>query len=193
LNRNGENALLKVLEEPPQRALLLLVSHAPGQVLPTIRSRCRVLRLRPLDPADVARATVAALSAADATADIRAAAEAADGSVGRALMLLQGDALELRRQVIELLAHLPRFDPLALHELGDELAGNAPETLAAFMDAVNGWLTARLQTGPADRMARIAEAWHSVNHAAREAEEYNLDRKPLVFAVFGELAEASRA
>ena len=49
LNRAGENALLKVLEEPPPRALLLLVSHAPGRVLPTIRSRCRTLILRPLD------------------------------------------------------------------------------------------------------------------------------------------------
>ena len=48
LEKSGENALLKVLEEPPPRALLLLISHAPGRVLPTIRSRCRLLMLRPL-------------------------------------------------------------------------------------------------------------------------------------------------
>ncbi|MBN8937541.1 MAG: DNA polymerase III subunit delta', partial [Rhizobiales bacterium] len=60
LNRSGENALLKVLEEPPPRALLLLVSHAPGRVLPTIRSRCRMLMLRPLAADDVVRAVAAA-------------------------------------------------------------------------------------------------------------------------------------
>ena len=61
LQREGANALLKVLEEPPPRTLLLLVSHAPGRELPTIRSRCRRLLLRPLSAADVARAAAAAL------------------------------------------------------------------------------------------------------------------------------------
>jgi DNA polymerase III subunit delta' len=194
LNRNGENALLKVLEEPPPRALLLLVSHAPGRVLPTIRSRCRALLLRPLQTADVVRAVAAALDEPEPTPEINAAAAAADGSVGRALMLLEGDALELRQQVIELLERLPQFDPRALHELGDRLTGTQAETLAAFMDAVNGWLSARLQrfAGDRDRLARAAETWQSVNHAAREAAEYNLDRKPFVFAVFGQLAEAAR-
>jgi len=145
LNREGENALLKVLEEPPPRALLLLVSHAPGRVLPTIRSRCRTLILRPLAEADVARAATAAMGeAADADA-IRDAAAAAGGSVGRALMLLEGDALELRRQVVGLLDRLPALDPRALHALGDEIAGTQAETLAAFVDAVNAWLSARLR------------------------------------------------
>jgi DNA polymerase-3 subunit delta' len=195
LNRNGENALLKVLEEPPPRALLLLVSHAPGRVLPTIRSRCRTLLLRPLEAPDVARATAAALGEKEPSAETQAAAEAADGSVGRALMFREGDALELRRQVIELLKQLPRCDLRALHALGEELTGTETETLAAFMDAVNGWLTARLASGPQDgrRMARVSEVWHRVNEAARDAEEYNLDRKPFVFSVFGQLAEAARA
>lgn len=194
LNRNGENALLKVLEEPPPRALLLLVSHAPGRVLPTIRSRCRALLLRPLQTADVVRAVAATLDEPEPTPEISAAAAAADGSVGRALMLLEGDALELRQQVIELLERLPQFDPRTLHELGDQLAGTQTETLAAFMDVVNDWLSARLQrfAGDRERLARVAETWQSVNHAASEAAEYNLDRKPFVFAVFGQLAEAAR-
>src|SRR3954467_12445650 len=109
LNREGENALLKVLEEPPPRALLLLVSHAPGRVLPTIRSRCRTLILRPLETGDALRATTAAVGE-DASADeIRAAAEAAEGSVGRALTLLEGDALELRRQMMAVLDRLPEL------------------------------------------------------------------------------------
>jgi DNA polymerase-3 subunit delta' len=194
LNKNGENALLKVLEEPPPRSLLLLVSHAPGRVLPTIRSRCRMLLLRPLAVEDVVRAAAEAVGEQAPSADIRAAAEAADGSVGRALMLLEGDALELRKQVMDALERLPQLDPGELHALGDEIAGTEQETLAAFMDAVNAWLGARLANGPQDarRLARVAEVWESVNSAARDAEEYNLDRKPLVFSVFGRLAEAAR-
>jgi DNA polymerase-3 subunit delta' len=194
LNRESENALLKVLEEPPPRALLLLVSHAPGRVLPTIRSRCRTLLLRPLAADDTAGAAAAALGEVEPGPEMRAAAEAADGSVGRALMFLQGDALELRRQVIELLEKLPQVDPRALHELGDELTGTQAETLAAFMDTVNSWLSARLQDAPESRrLARVAEAWEGINRAASDVDEYNLDRKPFVFSVFGLLAEAARA
>ena len=195
LNKNGENALLKVLEEPPPRTLLLLVSHAPGRVLPTIRSRCRTLFLRPLAAEDVARALAAATGEETESDDIRAASAAADGSVGRALSLLEGDTLELRQQVVRLLDGLPALDPRALHELGDEVAGTQAEPLAVFMDAVNGWLSTRLssgaQAGPS--LAKVAEVWTSVNRAARQAEAYNLDRKPLVFSVFGQLAEAARA
>ena len=195
LNRAGENALLKVLEEPPPRALLLLVSHAPGRVLPTIRSRCRSLILRPLAAEDVARAATAAMGEGASAEDIRAAATAADGSVGRALMLLEGDALELRQQVTGLLDRLPELDPRALHALGEEIAGTQAETLAAFMDAVNAWLSGLIRSGPPERarLARVADVWANVNRAMRAAEAYNLDRKPLVFSVFGQLAEAARA
>jgi DNA polymerase-3 subunit delta' len=195
LHKESENALLKVLEEPPPRALLLLVSNAPGRVLPTIRSRCRMLMLRPLAAEDVARAVAAALGQAEVTPEIRAAAEAADGSVHRALMFLEGDALQLHETLLGLLGRLPQLDPRALHALGDAIAGTEAETLAAFMDTVNVWLSSRLQSGPlqARRLARVAEVWENVNRAARDAEAYNLDRKPFVFSVFGALAEAARA
>jgi DNA polymerase-3 subunit delta' len=194
LNRSGENALLKVLEEPPPRALLLLVSHAPGRVLPTIRSRCRMLMLRPLAADDVVRAVAAATDLTEGSDEIRAAADAAGGSVGRALALLEGDALELHRQVDDLLARLPDVDPRALHALGDEIAGTEAAPLAAFMEAVNAWLSARLDSTPQDSrsLARVAEVWDSVNRAARDAETYKLDRKPLVFSIFGQLAETAR-
>jgi DNA polymerase-3 subunit delta' len=194
LNTAGANTLLKVLEEPPPRALLLLVNNAPGRELPTIRSRCRRLLLRPLDAADVARAVAAAAGRGADDADVLEAAAASDGSVARALGFLDGPALALRQRVLELFAQLPDPDPRALHALGDALGGNEPQTLAAFMDMVNGWLSARLvgDTRPARQLARTAEVWEKVNRAAREVETYNLERKPLVFAVFGLLAEAAR-
>jgi DNA polymerase III subunit delta' len=195
LNRFGANALLKVLEEPPERALLLLVSHAPGRVLPTIRSRCRCLLLRPLDIADVARAVAVATGRSADDPDIQAAAAGADGSVARAFALLDDKARALRQRVLDLFAQLPDPDPRALHALGDALGGSEPQPLAAFIDMVNAWLSARLKSGTLETldMNRLARAWDKINRAAREAEAYNLERKPLVVAVFGLLGEAARA
>jgi DNA polymerase-3 subunit delta' len=194
LEAGGENALLKVLEEPPARSLLLLVSQAPGRVLPTIRSRCRRLLLRPLSETDVAKAAAAAIGRPPSGDDIRQAAAAADGSVARTLGLLDGPALLLRQKVIDLLAQLPAPDPRALHALGDALGGSEPQTLANFMDIVNDWLAARLRTGAQEtaKLARLAQVWEKVNRTAREVEAFNLERKPFVFAVFGLLAEAAR-
>jgi DNA polymerase III subunit delta' len=194
LNPSGANALLKILEEPPRRAVLLLVSRSAARVLPTMRSRCRVLALRPLAAADMARAVAAASGVRPDAPDIIAASAAADGSVGRTLALLEGDALELRNRTVTLLEGLPSVDPRALHALGDQLYGVDPAPLVTFVDTVNAWLSARLTAGeqaPA-RLARLAEAWEKVNAAARDVEEYNLERKPLVFNIFGWLAEASR-
>ena len=194
LNREGANALLKVLEEPPQRAVLLLVSHSPGRVLPTIRSRCRLLSLRPLASADVARAAAAAVGRDPAHAEVVAASAAAEGSVRRALDLLDGDALELRNGVLALLERLPVMDPHALHALGDRIYGTDPATLATFVETVNGWLASRLTRPSQDTAAldRIANIWEMFNQTARDVETFNLERKPLVFNVFRWLAEASR-
>jgi DNA polymerase III subunit delta' len=194
LQREGANALLKVLEEPPERALLLLVSNAPGRVLPTIRSRCRRLLLRPLDAADVARAVAAALER-EVDDDILQAAGVADGSVARALGLLDEDAQALRQRVLDLIAQLPEPDPRALHALGDALGSSDPQTLETFMDLIHGWLSTQL-TGAAQskpQMARVAETWDKINRAARDVEAYNLERKPFAFAVFGALAQAARS
>jgi DNA polymerase-3 subunit delta' len=194
LGNEGDNALLKVLEEPPSRSLLLLVTHSPGRVIPTIRSRCRTLMLRPLATEDVARAAANALGQDAGDADIRAAAEAADGSVARALMILEGPGLELRRRITELLDGLPQLDQRALHALGDKLGGTDAAPLTAFMDTVNSWLSGQLVSGPRNnrRMAQLAEAWDKINTAGRDTEVYNLDRKPFVFSVFGTLADAAR-
>jgi DNA polymerase-3 subunit delta' len=193
LNANGANALLKVVEEPPARALLLLVSHARGLVLPTIRSRCRLLNLRSLSNAEVAQAAAAALGR-EADAEVTQAASLAEGSVGRALSMLDAAALALRQRLTALLDGLPDTNPMALHALGDAMSGVDPQTLAAFLDTVNAWLSARMAGGPQEsrRMARLAEVWEKVNRAAHEVEEFNLERKPLVFSVFGLLADAAR-
>jgi DNA polymerase-3 subunit delta' len=199
MNKESANALLKVLEEPPPNALLLLVSHAAGRVLPTIRSRCRDLTLRALSMSEVIQAAAQVLDRDPADEELREAAAAADGSVGRTIQLLEGTALALRRRVLAMLDALPVTDPQSLHALGDQLGGTEPEKLAGFIDTVNEWLARRLASaragtgqGEKAQMVRIAEAWERINTAARDAEAYNLDRKPLVFSVFGWLAAATR-
>jgi DNA polymerase-3 subunit delta' len=194
LNKSSANALLKVLEEPPQRALLLLVSHSAARVPATLRSRCRILTLRPLVETDVAAAVAVATGSPADDAEVVAAAAAADGSVSRALAFLDGDALELRQRALDLLDKLPTLDTGALHALGEAIAGTDPLPLAAFLDSVNTWLSLRLdrEQGGIARLARLADASERINAAVRDAEIYNLERKPLVFGVFGLLAEATR-
>ncbi|UZE46870.1 DNA polymerase III subunit delta' [Rhodopseudomonas sp. P2A-2r] len=198
LNGNAANALLKVLEEPPQQSLFLLVSHAPARVLPTIQSRCRKLALRPLAIADVIAATAQAAETSIGDPALAEAAQAAEGSVSRALTLLGGDALKLHQRTAALLNTLPHVDPRELHALGDALGGSDRVALGAFVDSVDRWIGERLRADDAHananlpRLARLAEVWEKINRAARETESYNLERKPLVFSVFGLLAEATR-
>lgn len=189
----ASNALLKVLEEPPPRALLLLVSHAPGRLLPTIRSRCRQLALKPLSTPEVAQAAAAALGRSAEESEIARAAAAAEGSVGQAVTLLGGAALAVRDQVTALLASLPAVDAAALHALGDRLARADSDAFAAFVDTVRNWLSERLRGGgEPHQLAQVAEVWEKLNRTAREVEVFNLERKPMVFAVFGLLAETAR-
>lgn len=118
LNRNAANGILKLLEEPPQDAVILLVAHQPARLLPTIRSRCRQLRLGPLGQADLARA-LGALDL-DLPQDAGGLVELAQGSVGAAAMLVAGEGMALYQDLVTLLAALPRLDrarALALSEV----------------------------------------------------------------------------
>jgi DNA polymerase-3 subunit delta' len=196
LNPNGANALLKIVEEPPRQSLFLLVSHSPGRVLPTILSRCRRLTLRPLATADVVRAASGIAGLGQDDPSLQEAANAAEGSVGRALTLLGGEGVKLHQRTSALLSNLPRIDPRELHALGDALGSSDKVALATFIDSVDRWIGTRLRTSDPNadlpRLARLAEVWEKINRAARDTAEYNLERKPLVFSVFGMLAEATR-
>jgi DNA polymerase-3 subunit delta' len=193
LNAAGANALLKILEEPPMKSLLLVVSHAPGRLLPTIRSRCRRLALRPLSPEDVAHAVADALGRDAGEAGVKAAAVASEGSVARALDLLSGAGLEVRERVNALLDALPAVDPRKLHALGDAL-GRDEGAFAAFVDTIRDWLSARVTAARAEpsRLNALAEIWDKLNAAARDVEIFHIERKPMVFNVFGWLAAATR-
>ncbi len=195
LNRFGANSLLKILEEPPPNSLLIIVSHSPGRLLPTIRSRCRRILLRPLEPAQIVQAieNIADRIPELPRADVAQASKAGSGSVRRAIQLLLAEGLEVRSLTIEMLNRLPQVDSGSLSSLSDKI--QRERGLEVFSETVEDWLAlSATDTEGSDgaRLARYAETWEKVRRAAVEAEAFNLDRRPLVFQVFSMLAEAAR-
>lgn len=124
MNPSAANALLKVLEEPPANAVLLLISHQPARLLPTIRSRCRTLRLAPLSPEDLARALQQAGADVD---DAGALAELASGSAGDALRLTTGGGLAIYAEIIALFAQAPNMDRQAARAFAEAAAARGAE------------------------------------------------------------------
>lgn len=195
LNRSSANALLKLLEEPPPRSLFLIVAHLPGRLLPTIRSRCRMLHLHPLTSDEI----VAGLQT---FADIRLPDDEAarisalaDGSLRRALELAEGGQDGFATAVGALLGTLPTPDPLAVHAIGDKLARRDDALFELFvrmvLDHLHRQVTTRAAEGAAS-LAPHAEVWEKVEATAAQVRTFNLERKPFVFQVFGWLAEAGR-
>jgi DNA polymerase-3 subunit delta' len=124
---SSANALLKLLEEPPEKVTLLLITHQPARLLPTIRSRCRDLRLMPLSPTDLSDALTQA-GGEVAPEDRTALAELAGGSVGEAFEMSNLDGLKLYTALIRVLTTLPRLDrhlALALAEAGAKRGADA--------------------------------------------------------------------
>ncbi len=197
LNANGANALLKMIEEPPARSLILIVSHRPGQVLPTIRSRCRRLRLDPLAASEIAE-VVATLGPPWSEADpaaVAKAAERANGSVREALARLSPDAEGVGALMDATLADLPHPDQRAVAKLAETLAGRAStEAFDAFHRALYEWLAAYAAKTVSSPLAawELGQLWDRIRAAARETEAMNLDRKLHVLAVFAEIAASAR-
>ncbi len=194
LNLNAANALLKTLEEPPPRSLFLLVSHAPGRLLATIRSRCRLVRMAPLRDADV----VAGLSAIGLGDAADAAAVRAEGSLRAAILLAAGGDRDVTTQVAGLLDRLPGLDRRALGKLADAVGGREGEAaFAATIELVRDFVARRVRVdaaaaAPPAVLAAWAEVWEKVDRAVGRAEALNLDRRQVVLGVFRDLAEAAK-
>ena len=196
LNTNAANALLKVLEEPPPRSLFLVVAHAPGRLLPTIRSRCRRLELDRLPPHRIAEA-LSDFGIDGDPATFAAAAELADGSLRRAALLVKNDGVRLRRSLEKIVAGLPELDVRAAHAFADLVAQRGADD--AFEIAVDFLLDlvgmrarealAGLGNGAA---ARFAEAHDEIGRIIARTEALNLDRKAAILAAIRTLAEAAR-
>jgi DNA polymerase-3 subunit delta' len=201
-----QNILLKTLEEPPPRTVLLLTTHQPDRLLPTIRSRCRRLDLFPLAAPEMGRVLARALPGTPA-AEREALARIADGSPGQALALAEGEGLALQALVEEVLAGLPRLDPRRAHGIADQVASrrDAAAALAAFVGLLRRALAVALRqagrgaTGAAAppwiaarSLADWATLWDKLGRLADETERLNLDRKQAVLTGLSWLSAAPR-
>jgi len=198
LNSNSANALLKLVEEPPARSVFMIVTHAPQRVLATIRSRCRRLQLRPLARSDV-RLALRSLGSPWSETDrepLDRAVTLGEGSVRRTMQMLDKDATALIREVSAILEALPRLDLKRVIGLSEAVSRRgAEDSFDLAFETVSRWasgqLEARAAAGPA-RLAPLVEVCENVARAATDVDTYNLDRRPLVLSMFGELAEAVR-
>lgn len=197
-NAEAQNALLKTLEEPPPRALLLLTTSAPDRLLPTIRSRCRRIDLFPLP--DPVMAQVLERWLPDLDPGQRAElARIAGGAPGRALELAEGEGLAMQGEVDAFLRSLPHPDPRGLHQLADRLAGKRDgSALLTFLELLRTELTQAIRVAArggtpapylaARPLAEWASLWDTLGRLADETETLNLDRKQAVLTGLSRLA-----
>ncbi len=210
MNRAGQNAVLKILEEPPKGALLLLVTERPSALLPTIRSRCRLLTLPSLQDPVVERLIAQYRPEMDIAARARLAGLAA-GSIGRALDIAEHDGLELLTQFLNI-AGARTMDWPGAHAMADKLAlAGADESYRSFAQLLTDWLSrivrelsrgyehaelipgeaeliARL--GKAGRLERLLEVWEKVGMVFNRSDSANLDRRLTVLSAFQTISAA---
>ncbi len=210
MNASAANALLKILEEPPEKSLFLLICNAPGRLLPTIRSRCREINVRPLNDDDLSKA-LANLYGDDHGfhQEIPTISALAEGSVRKAVLLIEGDGLKNYRGFLSLIEP-DRRKPVnwpAIHALAEGLSIKAKsEAYQLFVDMIMGFLARRvrsleepvsgnhvgliMQSVP---LAHWAHVWEKTANSARLAETFNLDKKQVILNIFHDINDAIRA
>ncbi|MET0598710.1 MAG: DNA polymerase III subunit delta' [Mesorhizobium sp.] len=195
MNANAANALLKNLEEPPRRTLFVLVSHSPGRLLPTIRSRCQVMLFHPLSPDELA-AAVAGAGVPIPAATAAAVAERAAGSPREAILLTHYGGLEISK-ALDALVGGERINLAKAHRLAD--AVGARDHAIQFeifnryvQDVISRAAGEAARNGDGWRANRLAEVWQATLAATDDALTYNLDRKQHVLGIVHTLHAAMR-
>lgn len=214
MNRSAANAVLKILEEPPPRALVLLVSHNPGRLLPTIRSRCRRLALAAL-PASLAARLIRRYRPRLDAAEAAALAVLAAGSIGGALEFADAGGLALYRSLFEILSQAPGIDVARLHGFVDGLCRAEAEGAYRAGEELLSQFLARMAAGAARGQpaagttvpgegavmahlagradpARWAALREDIDRSFAAAHELNLDRKQAMLGAFFAIAETAR-
>ena len=213
MNRNAANALLKILEEPPEKSILFLIAHAPGKLLPTIKSRCRALKLHAL-PEEGVQAVLAGRFPELGTEELLALARLSEGAPGRAIELHQHGGIKLYRQMGALIADMPRLNIPEVHKLAVQLGPvKADGQYHLFIQIFLNWLerlirqnathipVADIMDGEASQIARISalagvdrwlDLWEKVGQLVARADAVNLDRKQVIVSLFTSLSAVAR-
>jgi len=199
MNRAAANAILKILEEPPNRSLFLIISHAPGRLLPTIRSRCMPLRLTPLADDDLRRGlSHLGLDAGQDPATLETVIRYSEGSLSTAIVLLRYGGLDIAEAVERILQDGPQSSRTAVHALADTLTAKDRETAFMFFtDYLSNRITTLAQQDARQGNLASSEKWARLSVQLREklatARIYNLDRKQTIISLFSSLFRMSAA
>lgn len=207
LNINAANAILKILEEPPPRTVLFLVSHNPGKLLPTIRSRCRLLALPPLS-AEEYRQVMRSHAPEMESETVSRLGALTRYSPGLALEWHEKDALAQYDRLVALFAQLPALPAASIQQFADLFTAKQMHTLWRITARLLSCFLERLVTSAPDRSqaetechARLrqlrppaywAEAWSRTQEEFSLAERLHLDYKTIIISYFETLrSEAS--
>ncbi len=214
MNNYSVNALLRLIEEPPEKCLFLIVCHHPGRLLATIHSRCRKLTFNALDETELQQIIAGRLDGVDPN-EAAVAAFSAAGSAGQALTLAQLGGFDLYRDMIGVLETVPQLDIEKLHGLAGRFgARSEPESFKLFCYLFSGWLHRVIRSvaagdgfqpifeGEAELVARLGGAlplesalslWEKVQHQTHLVDSLNLDKKQAILEWFGILGDMVRS
>lgn len=190
LEKGAVNALLKALEEPPAGTYFLLITHQPGRLLPTIRSRCRILRFAGLSSGEIDSVIARDMPLSD-PATRSAAIAAAKGSPGVALAFVEHDLAAIYQLMLDILG---RGDP-DFHlrgALADAMGARpARDRQIAVLELARSVLASELASAPRSRQLRIIEAYATLTRLTTQAPTYNFDSGLLIMEIGGLLASAA--
>lgn len=216
MNITAANSLLKNLEEPPQKALFLLVSHAPHRLLPTIRSRCCALPMKRLEEDHIREIVMRELEGvADTPAeDLDLAIRLSAGRAGRAIELIKNGGTEVYRDIWALMKEMPDMNPEHSLKLAAKLAPVARQAqFDLFFDLLQNWISRMVRgsltafppeiaRGEQEIMQRLTGSgnlaswsalWEKISQSLAEARTLNLDRKQLVLDTLFSIEETARS
>ncbi len=200
MNASASNALLKILEEPPEKTVFFILAHSPAKVMVTIRSRCQQLALNPLSDEDVLQVLESfdVLSGIN-TEDKTLLSKLANGSVRQGIILAEGDGLELYKRFDAAVQKITSPDWTEIHALADMVVLKGREDNYRLLIEFAHKHIEDLATGiKGDRgnisvLARWAGVWEKTRKSVTIADGYNLDKKQVILNLFQHMGEAVRA
>ncbi|MBI3440361.1 MAG: DNA polymerase III subunit delta' [Proteobacteria bacterium] len=205
LNASSQNALLKILEEPPSKSILILTTSQPGSFLPTIRSRCQMVHMEPLAE-EVIGTLLDKMAPGLGESEKISLSRLAQGSIGKALQFHQDGGIVLYRQLLEVVTTMPELNMVKVHELAEKLGKyGAEQDYSIATEIMIGWCEIQARAvvrekssvdilpGDAAVFERIKNiyppqhflnAWEKISRLVQQTDIYNLDRRQTIIGAF---------
>lgn len=211
LNASSQNAILKILEEPPKKTILILTTSQPGSFLPTIRSRCRMVNMEPL-PEKTVSALLDKMIPGIPNDEKSALSRFAQGSIGKAMQFYQEEGIALYRQLLGVVSTLPDLDMLKVHDLAEKYGKyGAEQNYATLAEILTGWCERQARAaarggaasdilpgdaavfkkiGAAYPPGHFLNAWEKISKLVLQTETYNLDKRQAILGAFLSLSRS---